>query len=273
MNMLRRIHPGYAIVAIVALAGGLLSATHLAAWTVQNMHAAPWASWLTPVTFDLCPTGLTIMVHRARRDGRGAVVFRLLIVAFAGISAYINYSFVGHGSASWIAALLPLSACALLEAIFADVAAGTRDKSTAVAAKFSVAACLLHPVRAGQLMRRRSALPLDAMAREINAYAVVAAQCPPRRTQRSLVATQTPLALTQGSEAQTQTQAVQAQKQEAQTQAQVTQTQEAQTQPDERKRTALEMLARGVSTKDVASQTGASLRTVQVWRKTLLATS
>ena len=121
---------GYVLLIVVSIVSWSLSARHLHAWGMKDLHEKSGAAWLIPATFDLAPLGLSLVVFQARRKGRSAIMWRLFIVSFTGVSSWINWTWtVGDSSGSrLIAASLPVAAVILFEALTWQVHRDAMDK-------------------------------------------------------------------------------------------------------------------------------------------------
>lgn len=121
---------GYGLLVVVAIVSWSLSARHLHAWGIRDLHESNGSAWLVPATFDLGPAGLSLVVYQARKKGRSAIVWRLFIVAFTGISSWINWTFaVGDSMGTKIiAAALPVAAVVLFEALTWQIHRDAMDK-------------------------------------------------------------------------------------------------------------------------------------------------
>ncbi|HEX5495859.1 MAG TPA: DUF2637 domain-containing protein, partial [Mycobacteriales bacterium] len=111
---------GYVLVATVAVAGWSASFVGLHQFATDHMGLADTAAWLVPTTFDGAALGLTMSVARAAIHGRGAMVWRLLVVAFTGLSSWINYTHIDDPHGRWVAALLPISAVTVFESLMSE---------------------------------------------------------------------------------------------------------------------------------------------------------
>ncbi len=121
---------GYVLLIVVAIVSWSLSARHLHAWGMKDLHESNGAAWLVPATFDLAPLGLSLVVYQARRKGRSAAMWRLFIVAFTGISSWINWTWTASDTVGsrLIAASLPIAAVILFEALTWQVHRDAMDK-------------------------------------------------------------------------------------------------------------------------------------------------
>lgn len=111
---------GFVIVASVAFAGWAVSFIGLHTFGMQHMALSWWEAWLVPITYDGAPAGLTLVVMRAASHGRSALVWRLLIVAFTVISCLINYVHLSDYWGRRVAALMPLAAVVVFEALVSE---------------------------------------------------------------------------------------------------------------------------------------------------------
>ncbi len=156
---------GYLTVLGVAVSGWALSFRRLHAWGMDALGESSGWAWLVPTTFDLAPLGLSLVVYRMRRKGRSALVWRLGIWAFAGLSAWINYTHAPdfqHGKV--IAPLLPLAAVVLFEGLMAEVyhAALERIYKTEIVPKLSLVCWVLSPKRTAKAFKVKALRPLAA---------------------------------------------------------------------------------------------------------------
>ena len=121
---------GYVLLVVVSIVSWSLSARHLHAWGMKDLHEKSGAAWLIPATFDLAPLGLSLVVFQARQKGRGAIMWRLFIVSFTGVSSWINWTWTAQDSAGsrLIAASLPVAAVVLFEALTWQVHRDAMDK-------------------------------------------------------------------------------------------------------------------------------------------------
>jgi hypothetical protein len=131
---------GYALVLTVATAGWAASFIGLHDFGVNHMGLSTTAAWLVPITFDGAPAGLSIVVMRASTHGRPATVWRLLIVAFTGLSSWINYMHITDPLGRTVAAFMPPSAVILFEGLMSEARAAAQRRIGRVAPR-------LHPLR------------------------------------------------------------------------------------------------------------------------------
>jgi len=120
---------GFLIVLTVALSGWTASFIGLHQFGQQHMDLTAGQAWLVPITFDGAAAGLSLVVFRASINGRGAGLWRLLIIAFTGLSSWINYVHISDPSGRWIACYMPPSAVILFEGLMSEAraAAARRD--------------------------------------------------------------------------------------------------------------------------------------------------
>ena len=111
---------GYVLVAVVAVAGWSASCVGLHRFAVDHMGLTTGAAWLVPTTFDGAALGLTVSVARAAMYGRGAGLWRVLVVAFTALSAWINWVHITDPAGRWVAALLPVSAVTVFESLMGE---------------------------------------------------------------------------------------------------------------------------------------------------------
>lgn len=119
---------GFALVFIVALAGWAASFIGLHDFGAQHMGLSDQAAWLVPITFDGAPAGLSIVVMRASTHGRPALIWRLLIIAFTGLSSWINYMHIDDGLGRTVAAFMPPSAVILFEGLMSEARAAAQRR-------------------------------------------------------------------------------------------------------------------------------------------------
>jgi hypothetical protein len=131
---------GFVLVLVVAVSGWAASFIGLHDFGMQHMGLSETTAWLVPITFDGAPAGLSIVVLRAATHGRPALVWRLLIVAFTGLSSWINYEHIEDPLGREVASFMPPSAVILFEGLMSEArAAAARRKGRA--------APRLHPLR------------------------------------------------------------------------------------------------------------------------------
>lgn len=111
---------GVALLLLVATAGWGGSTLGLRDFAQAHMSYEGFAAWLVPATFDGASVGLTIAAFRAAIHGRRAPITRIGIVAFTALSSWMNYEHINDPIGRRIAALLPVAAVALLEALLAE---------------------------------------------------------------------------------------------------------------------------------------------------------
>lgn len=131
---------GYTLVLTVAAAGWAASFIGLHDFGVNHMGLSDTAAWLVPITFDGAPAGLSIVVMRASTNGRPATVWRLLIIAFTGLSSWINYQHISDPLGRTVAAFMPPSAVILFEGLMSEARAAAQRRLGRVAPR-------LHPLR------------------------------------------------------------------------------------------------------------------------------
>jgi hypothetical protein len=157
---------GYTILVVVALVSWSLSARHLHAWAMKDLRESTGPAWLVPATFDLAPLGLSLVVYQARRKGRSAAMWRLFIVAFTGVSSWINWTFASGDSVGTriIAASLPIAAVVLFEALMWQVHRDALDKEYGgqMIPHVPLIAWLIDRERAYAVTKASALRPLDA---------------------------------------------------------------------------------------------------------------
>jgi hypothetical protein len=131
---------GYTLVLTVAAAGWAASFIGLHDFGMHHMGLNPDAAWLVPITFDGAPAGLSIVVARASTHGRPALVWRMLIVGFTGLSSWINYQHIDDDLGRSVAAFMPPSAVILFEGLMSEARAAAQRRLGRVAPR-------LHPLR------------------------------------------------------------------------------------------------------------------------------
>lgn len=114
---------GFILVLIVALAGWTASFIGLHDFGVRHMGLGLDAAWLVPVTFDGAALGLSLVVFRASINGRGANVWRALIVVFTALSSWINWQHIEDPTGRWIASFMPPAAVILFEGLMSEARA------------------------------------------------------------------------------------------------------------------------------------------------------
>lgn len=119
---------GYTIVLTVAAAGWAASFIGLHDFGITHMGLSTDAAWLVPITFDGAPAGLSIVVARASTHGRPALVWRLLIVAFTGLSSWINYQHIDDELGRTVASFMPPSAVILFEGLMSEARAAAQRR-------------------------------------------------------------------------------------------------------------------------------------------------
>jgi hypothetical protein len=122
---------GFLVVLAVALSGWTASFIGLHQFGHQHMDLSSGAAWLVPITFDGAAGGLSLVVFRASINGRGASLWRFLIVTFTVLSSWINWEHIGDPTGRWIASFMPPSAVILFEGLMSEAraAAARRDGS------------------------------------------------------------------------------------------------------------------------------------------------
>lgn len=179
---------GYLIVLAVAVSGWSLSFRQLHAWGMDALGETTDAAWLIPMTYDLAPLGLSIVVYQMRRRGRSAMTWRLGIWAFTALSATINFLHAPDFMyAKQIAPLLPISAVVLFEGLMAEVyhKAMARIYGTGVVPRLTPICWLLDPKRTFAAFKVKALRPLAAAERVLKLHEpvpelpVVKVQSPP----------------------------------------------------------------------------------------------
>jgi hypothetical protein len=189
---------GYVILVIVAIVSWSLSARHLHAWGVRDLHESDGAAWLVPATFDLAPAGLSLVVYQARQKGRSAAMWRCFILAFTGVSSWINWTFTSGDSVGTrvIAAALPIAAVVLFEALMWQVHRDALDKEYGgqMIPHVPLIAWLIDRERAYAVTKASALRPLDAAEEAIRRIQETnaATRKPQRRTLTRVEAAEAP---------------------------------------------------------------------------------
>jgi hypothetical protein len=131
---------GFVLVLVVAVSGWAASFIGLHDFGMQHMGLSETTAWLVPITFDGAPAGLSIVVLRAATHGRPATVWRLLIVAFTGLSSWINYEHIDDPLGREVASFMPPSAVILFEGLMSEARAAAARRNGRTAPR-------LHPLR------------------------------------------------------------------------------------------------------------------------------
>lgn len=131
---------GFALVLVVAVSGWAASFIGLHDFGMNHMGLSERSAWLVPITFDGAPAGLSIVVMRAAMHGRPALVWRLLIVAFTGLSSWINYVHIEDQLGRTVASFMPPSAVVLFEGLMSEARAAAGRRNGKVPPR-------LHPLR------------------------------------------------------------------------------------------------------------------------------
>lgn len=120
---------GFVLVLIVAVSGWTASFIGLHDFGVRHMGLSESTGWLVPATFDGAPLGLSLVVFRASIHGRGAAVWRILIMVFTALSSWINWQHIDDPTGRWIASFMPPAAVLLFEGLMSEAraAAARRD--------------------------------------------------------------------------------------------------------------------------------------------------
>lgn len=111
---------GFALVLTVALSGWSASFLGLHGFGMDHMGLGRDAGWLVPLTFDGAPAGLSIVVMRASTHGRSAILWRLLIIGFTGLSSWINYEHIQDPLGRVVASFMPPAAVILFEGLMSE---------------------------------------------------------------------------------------------------------------------------------------------------------
>jgi hypothetical protein len=192
---------GYVLLVVVAIVSWSLSARHLHAWGMKDLHESNTSAWFVPATFDLAPCGLSLVVYQARRKGRSAAMWRLFIVAFTGVSSWINWTWTtGDASGSrLIAASLPIAAVVLFEALTWQVHRDAMDKvyDGQPIPRVPLIAWFVDFNRAYAVTKASALRPLDAAESTLRAIQETnaATRKPQRKSQAAVAATPETLAI------------------------------------------------------------------------------
>ncbi|MFI5814947.1 DUF2637 domain-containing protein [Streptomyces sp. NPDC051643] len=136
---------GFALVLVVAASGWAASFIGLHKFGMEHMGLTDTTAWLVPITFDGAPAGLSIVVARAATHGRPATVWRLLIVAFTGLSSWINYEHIEDHLGRIVASFMPPSAVILFEGLMSEARQAAIRQRRAIDG--TAPAPRLHPAR------------------------------------------------------------------------------------------------------------------------------
>lgn len=120
---------GFLIVLAVALAGWSASFIGLHTFGLGHMSLSNRAAWLVPATLDGAPAGLSLVVFRASIHGRNATLWRLLIVAFTGLSSWVNYEHITDPTGRWVASVMPPAAVILFEGLMSEARAAAKRRA------------------------------------------------------------------------------------------------------------------------------------------------
>ena len=190
---------GYVLLIVVAIVSWSLSARHLHAWGMKDLHESNGAAWLVPATFDLAPLGLSLVVYQARRKGRSAAMWRLFIVAFTGVSSWINWTWTASDTVGsrLIAASLPIAAVILFEALTWQVHRDAMDKvyDGQPIPRVPLIAWFVDTRRAYAITKASALRPLDAAEETLRQIQVTAAVTRKPRRQAAVAATPDTLAI------------------------------------------------------------------------------
>jgi hypothetical protein len=120
---------GFILVLAVAIAGWSASFIGLHTFGVGHMSLSHRAAWLVPATLDGAPAGLSLVVFRASIHGRNATLWRLLIVAFTGLSSWVNYEHITDPTGRWVASVMPPAAVILFEGLMSEARAAAKRRA------------------------------------------------------------------------------------------------------------------------------------------------
>ena len=111
-------------VALAALMGWSASFVGLHAYAVTDMTGFNVGTgWFVPATFDGAAFGCTLITYRASINGRSAFRGRVLMWAFTGVSAWINWIHQTSPQAQAVAAGLPVAAVAVFDVVLLELRA------------------------------------------------------------------------------------------------------------------------------------------------------
>jgi len=119
---------GFALVLFVAISGWSASFLGLHEFAVMHMGLTPSQAWLVPGTLDGAPAGLSLVIMRAGVNGRSAMTWRFLVVAFTAVSSMVNYEHIDDPVGRYVAALMPPSAVILFEGLMSEVRAAAKRR-------------------------------------------------------------------------------------------------------------------------------------------------
>lgn len=119
---------GFVMVLGVAVSGWSVSFIGLHNFGVAHMGLKSGTAWLVPATFDGAPAGLSIVIMRAGVKGRTAYLWRVLVIAFTGLSSWINYIHLADGAGRWVASFMPPAAVLLFEGLMSETRHAARDR-------------------------------------------------------------------------------------------------------------------------------------------------
>lgn len=111
---------GYLGVLVVCGYGWRTSFIGLHTFAMAHMGLSDDDAWGVPITFDGGAGVLTLVVARAAMNGRGAVVWRLGVLALTLLSSWINWVHIVDPDGRRIAALLPIVAVGAFEGLLSE---------------------------------------------------------------------------------------------------------------------------------------------------------
>ncbi|WP_438387214.1 DUF2637 domain-containing protein [Actinopolyspora saharensis] len=112
------------IVALAAVMGWAASFVGLHQYGHATMAGFGfWTAWLLPATFDGAAFACTLMTYRSSINGRSALRGRVLMWAFTGVSAWINWIHQPTVDTRLVAAGLPVAAVAVFDVVLSELRA------------------------------------------------------------------------------------------------------------------------------------------------------
>lgn len=111
---------GYLGVLVVCGYGWRTSFIGLHTFAMDHMGLSDDDAWGVPITFDGGAGVLTLVVARAAMNGRGAIVWRLGVLALTLLSSWINWVHIADPDGRQIASLLPIVAVGAFEGLLSE---------------------------------------------------------------------------------------------------------------------------------------------------------
>ncbi|WP_433537607.1 DUF2637 domain-containing protein [Micromonospora sp. CA-249363] len=104
------------IVAVVGLAAGAASFTHVHDWTMSNSPAGTpgWFGWANAVISELLPVGSLLTLRHNRRTGKGIGFPIAVLIGSAGFSLAAQLAVAKPSASGWLLAAVPAIAFMLL---------------------------------------------------------------------------------------------------------------------------------------------------------------